>query len=70
MKLIDLCGYAELTCPQILENIEVCGVTASSKRVKRGDLFVCIDGRHSSGHEYVDEALEKGAVAVIIQNKK
>ena len=69
MKLLKLCEYAGLSCPEHLEDIEVCGVTASSEKVKNGYVFVCINGRCFDGHRYIDDALEKGAVAVIIENK-
>ena len=70
MKLLDLCKHAGLECPKHLENIEACGITSNSKRVRRGYVFVCIDGAHLDGHSYIGEALEKGAVAVVIQNEK
>ena len=69
MKLLKLCECAGLSCPEHLEYIEVCGVTASSEKVKNGYVFVCINGRRFDGHRYIDDALEKGAVAVIIENK-
>ena len=36
-----------------------------SRRVRPGDLFVALEGLHTDGHRYIDEALRRGAVAVL-----
>lgn len=48
---------------------EVGGIQMDSRKVKQGDLFVAIDGFQIDGHKFIDEALEKGAVAVIGENE-
>ncbi len=45
------------------------GVSIDSRTIKRGDLFIALKGEAFDGHDYVAEALEKGAVAAIIQKK-
>jgi len=44
--------------------IEIAGLAYDSRRVKPGDLFVAIRGHHSDGHGFIENAVEKGAVAV------
>lgn len=46
-----------------IENIEY-----NSKKVTKGCLFVCIKGFKSDGHKYILEAIQKGAVAVIVED--
>lgn len=48
-------------------DIEILGVESNSKNVKRGDLFVAIKGYMSDGHEFIEEAIKQGAVAVMIE---
>jgi len=38
-----------------------------SRKIKEGDLFVAIPGFKEDGHEYINSASEKGAVAVVTQ---
>ena len=43
----------------------VAGVTADSRRVVPGSLFVAIKGLHVDGGKFADEAVRRGAVAVV-----
>src|SRR5262249_11117269 len=43
-------------------------ITADSRRVKPGDLFVAIRGVAQDGHDYIEDALKKGASAVLAEN--
>lgn len=47
--------------------IDIKGIAYDSRKTKKGFVFVCIDGMTTDGHDYVDQALEYGASAVIIQ---
>jgi UDP-N-acetylmuramoyl-L-alanyl-D-glutamate--2,6-diaminopimelate ligase len=51
-------GYADL---------EVGGVTADSRTVKRGDVFVAIAGGKTDGLRFVEGALAAGAVAILAE---
>jgi UDP-N-acetylmuramoyl-L-alanyl-D-glutamate--2,6-diaminopimelate ligase len=46
---------------------QVSGVEFDSRKVKAGTLFVAIKGLNSDGHDYIDQAIDKGAVAVICE---
>jgi len=48
-------------------DVMVAGVTTDSRRVDPGKLFVAIEGEHVDGHDYVQEALERGASCVVVQ---
>lgn len=45
--------------------LEVNSIQYDSRKVKEGDLFVCIEGFNSDGHKYADKAVANGARAVI-----
>jgi UDP-N-acetylmuramoyl-L-alanyl-D-glutamate--2,6-diaminopimelate ligase len=45
--------------------VEVLGVAHDSRRISRGDLYIAIRGEHFDGSEFVEDALERGAVAVL-----
>ncbi len=48
-------------------DIEISGVENNSRKVKKGYLFVAIQGFSTDGHQYVENAIENGAVAIMIQ---
>lgn len=49
------------------KDAEVCEVTADSRLVQEGYLFVCVKGAVFDGHTVAAEMLEKGAVAVVCE---
>src|SRR5579863_8302937 len=46
-------------------NSPVSGLEYDSRRVKPGDLFVAMRGETSDGNEFIDKAINAGAVAII-----
>ena len=36
-----------------------------SRKIKDGDIFFCIKGEKTDGHQYISQALEKGASAIV-----
>jgi UDP-N-acetylmuramoyl-L-alanyl-D-glutamate--2,6-diaminopimelate ligase len=46
---------------------EITGITYDSRRVTPGMLFVAIPGQTTDGHEYINTAIERGALAVICE---
>ena len=47
--------------------IEITGIEKNSKEIKPGFLFVAIKGFSTDGHQYVENAIENGAVAVMVE---
>ena len=45
----------------------VTGLAHDSRNVTRGDLFVCVPGRMSDGHLHAAQALDAGAVALVVE---
>lgn len=48
---------------------DINGISYDSRRVKPGELFVCIPGYKTDGHKFIDQALSRGAVAVLAERK-
>ncbi|MFO7274863.1 MAG: UDP-N-acetylmuramoyl-L-alanyl-D-glutamate--2,6-diaminopimelate ligase [Symbiobacteriaceae bacterium] len=67
MKLVEL--LSALDSAQVLQapDVTVTGITADSRTVKPGDLFVCIPGAHVDAHQFIPDAIRRGAVAVVTQ---
>ncbi|MBI3819600.1 MAG: UDP-N-acetylmuramoyl-L-alanyl-D-glutamate--2,6-diaminopimelate ligase [Planctomycetes bacterium] len=48
---------------------DITGVAIHSKKVHRGDIFITIAGAKTDGCEFIDEALKRGAVAVLSERE-
>ena len=44
---------------------DISGVAYNSRKIKKGYLFVAIKGEVFDGHDFIQDALKKGAVAVV-----
>ena len=49
------------------KGIEISGVRTDSRLVRTGDLFVCLPGENADGHAFAEDALQRGASAVMAQ---
>ncbi|WP_026674378.1 UDP-N-acetylmuramoyl-L-alanyl-D-glutamate--2,6-diaminopimelate ligase [Alkalihalobacterium bogoriense] len=49
------------------ENPNITSIEMDSREVKNGSLFVCLKGFHVDGHDYIDEAISNGAVAILTE---
>lgn len=46
--------------------IDICGLTADSRDVMPGYLFAALAGTHQDGAAYIDQAIARGALAVLV----
>ncbi len=44
----------------------ITGAQTDSRKVKEGDLFVCIEGERVDGHTFIDTAAKNGAVCALV----
>src|SRR5262249_59201951 len=66
MKLADLLP-ADAVSDARLAALEVAGVSADSRSIKPGDLFVAVAGAKADGLEFLPQALAAGAAAGMAQ---
>ncbi|CAM3575311.1 UDP-N-acetylmuramoyl-L-alanyl-D-glutamate--2,6-diaminopimelate ligase [Marinicrinis lubricantis] len=48
---------------------EIQGLAADNRKVRPGDLFICIRGYQFDGHEFAADAVERGAAALVTEQK-
>jgi len=65
-ELIENLKYKELIN---FEDTEITGISYNSKTTKPGDIFVCLVGEYSDGHEYYESAIKNGAKAFMVEKK-
>lgn len=66
MILSELCCAAGLFCPAEAGQIAVSGICTNTQNLTCGNLFVCLRGTHTDGHDYLADAAERGACAAVI----
>src|SRR4051794_21410550 len=66
MRLADLLP-PDAEYDQRFATVPIAGVTADSRKVKAGDLFVAIPGNKADGLQYVAGAIRAGAGAIMAQ---
>lgn len=69
MTLSQLLSDVEILSVQGNIDVRISGIAFDSREVKPGDVFVCVTGYKSDGHDYAEQALEKGAVAIIAEKE-
>jgi len=47
---------------------EVTGIRFDSRQVEKGSLFVAVKGRTVDGHMFIDKAVDRGAVCVVVES--
>lgn len=67
MNLKDIASL--LSARLIGENIQVRGISTDTRTIQGGECFVALKGPNFDGHDYVTDALSKGAVACLVEHE-
>ena len=70
IPLSALLTEARLPVPEGAEGVTVSGLSADSRRVRAGDLFIAICGLNTDARAHIPEALAKGASALVCESDK
>jgi UDP-N-acetylmuramoyl-tripeptide--D-alanyl-D-alanine ligase len=68
MKNFSIGTLARITGAEPPKSTQTCftGVSTDSRTIKTGDCFFAIPGENFDGHDYVAQALQKGAVCAVV----
>ncbi|MFG6149006.1 UDP-N-acetylmuramoyl-L-alanyl-D-glutamate--2,6-diaminopimelate ligase [Halobacillus sp. B23F22_1] len=66
-KLLESIPYYKTN--QTIDELEINGVSMDSRSIGLGDVFVCIIGSESDGHDFVHAAIDQGASLIIAQRE-
>ena len=61
IQILKPLGMDELKIPEVL----ISGLSINSKTIKKGDLFIALQGTSKNGHSYITDAINSGAAAII-----
>jgi len=65
--LNDILNQVEVLDRRGLENPGIRSICFDSRQVRKGAVFYAIPGTRTDGHDYMDQAIKSGAVAVICE---
>ncbi len=70
MKLLQLLNiYSEFLVGES-QDAEVTSICMDSRKVSPGSLFVAISGSQTDGHRFIEMAIKKGAVALVVESSE
>lgn len=69
MKLSRLIENISAIKENYVNNLNIKSLSHNSKQCEKGGLFFCLTGDNFDGHQYVKEAEQNGAVAIICERK-
>jgi len=50
-------------------NVNVANISTDTRTIKEGDLFVALIGERFDGHDFISQAIDKGAIGLIISHE-
>lgn len=65
MRLDRLAQAADLVYPDRAAETEITGIVSDSRQVRSGSLFVALTGTKADGHDFVSDAVRRGAACVL-----
>ena len=68
MKLAEICKELTYTCLQGEMEKEISDIIYDSRKVEKDTVFVCMVGAVVDGHDFVEDAVKKGAAALVVEH--
>lgn len=68
MKLSKLVSEIQNAETINFQDVDITGISYNSKTTKDGDIFVCLVGENSDGHNFAKMAVENGAKALMVEH--
>ena len=65
MKLKLLCDAAGINCPEAYFEFEIEDISTDSRKRMKNAIFVCLRGTQLDSHNYIQDAINNGAVCVL-----
>lgn len=69
MKLYRLIEDIPSIKENYIKNLNIKSLSHNSKQCEKSGLFFCLSGGNFDGHDYVEEAKQNGAVAIVCERK-
>ena len=70
MLLSDILYKVNIRSVSGSTDVEVKDIQIDSRKIKPGDLFVAVRGAVADGHQFIEKAIENGAVAIVYEDSR
>lgn len=70
MQLLDLIRNVDVIAAAESSETNISGIAYDSRQVEKGYLFTAIRGTRTDGNRFVDQAVQRGAGAILSENSK
>ncbi|MCT2538062.1 UDP-N-acetylmuramoyl-L-alanyl-D-glutamate--2,6-diaminopimelate ligase [Aquibacillus koreensis] len=67
MKLSEISSIFYHKSNSSMDDLDISGIAIDHRKVEPGNIFVCLKGFTVDGHNYADQAINNGAVAVLAE---
>ena len=67
MELTKLMEHVDVKEVIHAKRIDIIGLSYNSRKVEKGQVFVCVRGFKSDGHQFAGQAVENGATALVVE---
>ena len=68
MKLREILSGIDFRCANF-QDVDIRGITINSNQVLKGYMFIALKGEERDGHDFIYQAIEKGAVALVVNEE-
>ena len=68
-SLCDLMERVDIVSAAADMDMDICGISYDTRTLAEGELFVAVRGYESDGHDFIRQAVEKGAVCILSEVK-
>jgi UDP-N-acetylmuramoyl-tripeptide--D-alanyl-D-alanine ligase len=69
VKLTDIINITRAEARGIRHNIDIGRISTDSRTINRGELFIALDGKNFCSNDFITDAVNKGASAVIANER-
>ncbi|QFG00916.1 UDP-N-acetylmuramyl-tripeptide synthetase [Psychrobacillus glaciei] len=67
MELTKLMEHVNVKEVIHTKQIDIAGLAYNSRKVEKGQVFVCVRGFKADGHQFAGQAVENGAIALVVE---
>lgn len=69
MKLLKMLQSVDILAINGPVDVEIEDISYDSRTVIEGSMFICIKGNNVDGHDFIDDAIKRGAKVILIDRK-
>ena len=66
-KLSEILYRVPITATSGTTDIDISSVQIDSRKVKSRSVFIAVKGSGVDGHQFIDKAIEQGAIAIVCE---